>query len=149
MFAEYLQHVRKQRDAGAKEDEADYIERIGFLAVIRQMPVDHVKTGEANRQIHEKDDAPVQIPDDQAAGDGSEHRADQPRDGDEAHGADKFGFGEGPDNSEPPYRHHHGAAAALQNATRDQHVDVARYAAEKRPKREKADSGGEDPARAE
>src|SRR5579863_1430072 len=89
MFAEYLQHVRKQRDAGAKEDEADYIERIGFLAVIRQMPVDHVKTGEANRQIHEKDDAPVQIPDDQAAGDGSEHRADQPRDGDEAHGADK------------------------------------------------------------
>ena len=35
MFTEYLQHIRQQRDAGAKQDEADNIEGIGLFAVVR------------------------------------------------------------------------------------------------------------------
>ena len=40
MFAEHLQHIRQQRDAGAEQDEADNIERIRFFAVVRQMQID-------------------------------------------------------------------------------------------------------------
>ena len=29
VFAEHLQHIRKQRDAGAEEDESDEVERSG------------------------------------------------------------------------------------------------------------------------
>ena len=78
MFTEYLQHVRQQRDAGAEEDEPDHIERMGLLfAVVRQMEIDHQQTEDADRNIHEKDDSPVKIADDKAAGDGSEHGANQ------------------------------------------------------------------------
>ena len=71
------------------------IQRMGMLlAVIRQMQIDHVQADQADRDVHEEDDAPVKVADDQAAGDGSEHGADQAGDGDEAHGADQFGFGE-------------------------------------------------------
>ena len=149
MFAEYLQHIRQQRDAGAKEDEADNIEGIGLFAVVRQMQIDHEQTDEADRKVHEKDDSPVKISDDQAAGDGSEHGTNQTRDGDEAHGADEFGLGKRPHQGEPAHGHHHGSAAALQDAARDQHMDVARYAAEKRPQGEEADRGREHPARSE
>ena len=119
------------------------------FAVIRQMQIDQAQAGEADRQVHEEDHPPVKISDDQAAGDGSEHGPNQRRDGDEAHGADQLGFGEGPDQGEPSDRHHHGAAAALQNAIGDQHMDVVRDAAEKRPQRKNADGGGKHAARPE
>ena len=132
-----------------KRIEPDDIQRIGLLAIVRQMQIDHPQTDEADRNVDEKNDAPVKIADDQAAGDGPEHGADQARDRDEAHGADEFGFGERPHDGEPPDRHHHGAPAALQDAAGHQHVDVGRYAAEKRPESEQADGGGENAARSE
>ena len=88
MFAEDLQHVGQQCDAGAEQDEADDIERPGaLLAIVRQMQIDHQQTDQADRDVHEEDDSPVQVADDQAAGDGSEHRTDQGRYGHEAHRA--------------------------------------------------------------
>src|ERR1035441_3188360 len=119
MFTEYLQYIRQQRDAGAKEDEAYGIERIGLFAVVRQMQIDHAQTDEADRKVHEKDDSPMKISDDQAAGDGSEHGTNQSWDSYEAHGADEFGLSERPYHGEPSHRHHHGPSAALQDAARD------------------------------
>jgi hypothetical protein len=41
-------------------------------------------------------------------------------------------LGKCPHQGEPAYRHHHRSATALQKATRDEHVDVARYSAQTR-----------------
>ncbi len=126
MFAEDLQHIGQQRDAGAKENEADEIERIRFFAVIGQMQIDQDQAGEADGKIHEEDDPPVKVSDDEAAGDRSEHWADQTRDGDEAHGADELVLGERAHDGEASDGHHHGASAALQDAAGHQYVDVGR-----------------------
>ena len=66
VFAEHFQHIGQQRDAGAKQDEADNIERIGFFAIVRQMQIDQEQADQADRKVHEKDDPPVEISDDQA-----------------------------------------------------------------------------------
>ena len=50
---------------------------------------------------------------------------------------------------EPPHGHHHRPAAALQNSARDQHMNVARDAAEKRAQRENADRRREHAPRSE
>ena len=111
MFAEDFEHIGEQRDAGAEEDEADDIEGMACLfAVVGQMEIDHDEADEADGDIEEEDDAPVEVADDEAAGDGAEHGRDERGDGDEAHGADEFGFGEGADQREPADRDHHGAA---------------------------------------
>ena len=109
-----------------------------LFAIIGQMQINEDQTRQANRNIEEEDKAPMKIPDDQAAGDGAEHGSDQGWDGNKAHGAQQIGLGECSHQSEPAYRHHHGPAAALQDATRDQQMDVARYAAEKRTQGEEA-----------
>src|ERR1017187_1653517 len=128
MFAEDLQYIRQQSDAGAEENESDDIKRVGLLfAVVGQMQMDEDQACEADGDIEEEDEAPVQIADDEASGDGSEHRSYQGRDGDEAHGADEFGFGECSHQGEPADGDHHRSAAALQDAARDQQVNVARY----------------------
>ena len=119
------------------------------LAVVRQMQIDHQQTDQADRNIHEKDESPVKVSDDQAAGNRPEHRANQSGNGDEAHGADEFGFGKRSHQREPAHRHHHGSAAALQDAAGDEQMDVARYAAEKRSEGEEADRGRKHAARSE
>ena len=93
------------------------------------MQIDQNQPDQTDRDVKEEDHAPVQIADDQTAGDGTKHGSDQGRDGDEAHGAEEIGFGECPDQGKPAYGHHHGAAAALQDAAGNKDVDVARYAA--------------------
>ena len=90
MFAKHLQHVGKQCDAGSEKNQAGHIQRISMLAVIRQVQVNQDQTGEANRNIHEENQPPVQVSDDESAGDWSQHGADQTGDGDEAHGANQF-----------------------------------------------------------
>ncbi len=40
-----------------------------LLAIIRQMQVDEDQAGEPDGNVDEEDDAPVQVPDDEAAGD--------------------------------------------------------------------------------
>jgi hypothetical protein len=96
VFAKHFQHIRKQGDAGSEKNQPGHIQRIGALAVVRQVPVDHIQTGEANRNIHEENKPPVKVSDNQAAGDRSEHRANQTGDRDEAHGANQFGLSERP-----------------------------------------------------
>src|ERR1700686_3006839 len=113
------------------------------------MKINQAQTDEADRKVHEKNDSPMKISDNQSTGDWSEHGTNQTWDGDEAHGADEFGLSKRPYDGEPPHWHHHGSSAALQDAARDQHVDVGRYTAEKRSQREEADRGREHPARSE
>src|SRR5439155_22187316 len=129
----HFQHIRQQRDTAAEQDESDDIERMGvLLSIVREMPMDQIQTEQANRQVDEKDDSPMKVPNNETAGDGPEHGANQTGYGNEAHGADKLRFGECPHHGEPAHRQHHGAAAALQDAAGDEDVDVARNAAEKR-----------------
>ena len=109
----------------------------------------HPQADEADGNVDKKDDAPVEIVDDEAAGDGSEHGADESGDGDRGHGSDELGFGEGADDGEAADGHHHGASAALEDAEGYEDVDVGGDAAEKRAEAEQADGGGEDAAGAE
>ena len=50
-----------------------------LFAIIGQMQIDHQQTDEADRNIHEKDESPMKVSDDQTAGDRSQHGADQSR----------------------------------------------------------------------
>jgi len=95
------------------------------------MHIDHQQTQEADGYIHEKDESPMKVANDQAACDGAQHRANQTRNGDKAHGANEFGLGKGAHEGEPAYRHHHGSAAALQDSAGNQQMNVARHTAEK------------------
>ena len=132
MFPEYFQHVGQQGDPGTEEDEPNDIERVGVLfAIVRQMEIDHQQTEDADRDIHEKDEPPVKVSDDEATRDGSQHGANQAWNGDEAHGADELGFGKCAHQGQPAHRHHHGSAAALQDAAGHQQVNVGGDAAEK------------------
>ena len=150
VFAEHFEHVRKERDAGAEENEADDVERAGvFFAVVREMPIDQVQAQKANGEIDEEDDAPVKIADNEAADQRTEHGANQTGDGDEGHGPDEFGFGKRSHHGQPAHRDHHGAAAALEDAASHQNMDVAGEAAENRAEREEADGGRKHPAGAE
>src|SRR5271163_2002163 len=149
MFPEYLEHIGEQCYARTEEDEASNIERMSALAVIGEMQIDEQQAGEADRDIHEEDEAPMQVSDDQSAGNRSQHGADQCRNSYKAHGANKFGLGKGPHQGQAADRHHHGSAAALQHAKGDQQMDVAGHATEKRTQREKADSGCENAAGSE
>ena len=131
MLAEYLQHIRQQRHAGAEENEPDNVERLRILfAIVRQMQINQKQAGNSDWKIHKKYKSPLQVSDDKTAGDRPKHWADQTWNGDEAHGADELGFVERPHQGEPADRDHHGSAAALQDATGNQQMDVARYAAE-------------------
>src|SRR5277367_3646277 len=113
------------------------------------MQIDHQQADQSDGDVDEKDESPMQVADDQAAGDGPEHGTDQGGNGDEAHGANQFGFGERPHQGQAADRNHHGSANALQNAESDQQVDVAGHAAEERTQREDTDRGREDATGAE
>ena len=110
-----------------------------LFAVVRQMQIDEDQARESNRNIQEENDAPVKIADDQASGDRSEHGRHQGWYGNKAHGAQKIRLGECSHQGEPAHRHHHRAAATLQDAAGDQQMDVARYSAQKGPEGENAD----------
>src|SRR5271167_2345263 len=101
------------------------------------MQIDHQQPDEPNRNIHEKNESPVQISDDETARNRSKHGADQSWDRHKTHRADELGFRKGSHQSEPAYRHHHGSAAALQDAAGHKQMNVAGNAAKKRSQREK------------
>lgn len=105
--------------------------------------------GQADRNIHEEDHAPMQISYDQSAGYRPEHGGDQAGNRHETHSADQFGFRKGAHQSEVSHGHHHGSAATLQNTAGDQKMDVLGDAAEERSQRKDADGGGEHPPCAE
>ena len=150
MLAEDLQHVGHERNAAAEQHQADDIERVAVrLAVVRQVAIDEVDTQQADRHVDEEHSAPVEIGDDQAAGDGPDHRADHARHRHEAQDADEVGLVVGARQGHAADRHHHRAAGALQDAEGHQHLDVGREAAQHRAQGEKADGRGEDAPRAE
>jgi hypothetical protein len=76
MFAKYLQHIGQQRNTGPEQDQSRHIEGVGAFAVIRQVQVDQQQAGQTNRNIHEENEPPVKVSDDEAARDRSEHRTD-------------------------------------------------------------------------
>ena len=56
------------------------VERMALLlAVVRQVAIDEVDAQQADRDVDEEHPAPVEIGDDQAAGDRPDHRADHAR----------------------------------------------------------------------
>ncbi len=90
MFAEHFEHIGQERNTGAEEDEADDVERMSlFFAVVGQMQIDHDQADEANGNIEKENDAPMEVTDDEAAGDGSEHGSHKRGDGNEAHDANQ------------------------------------------------------------
>jgi len=150
MFAENFQHIRQQPDARAEQDQSGEVERMRMrLAIIRQMAQDQIEAEQTHRQVDEKNHPPLKIAHDETAGHRAEHRADQARDGHEAHRADEFGFGKRPHQRQPPHRHHHRAAEPLQDPARHEQMDAVRNAAEQRAEGERADRPREHPARAE
>src|ERR1700691_539749 len=94
VLAKHFQHIRKQRDARSEKNQPGYIERIGVFAVVRQMAVNQVQAKKPNRNIHEENEPPVKVSDDQAAENRPQHGSNQGGDGDEAHSANQFGLGE-------------------------------------------------------
>ena len=113
------------------------------------MEVDEDEANEADGDVEEEDEAPVEVVDDEAAGDGAEHGCHQCGDGDKAHGAKEVGFGEGADEGETADGDHHGAAHALEDSAGDERVDVGGETAEERAEGEDANGGGEDAAGSE
>jgi len=56
-----------------------------FVAIVGKMEIDQDQACESDRDVEEKDIAPMQVTDDEAAGDGPQHGRHQGGDGDEAH----------------------------------------------------------------
>src|SRR5271168_4399899 len=69
-LAEYLENVRQQRNPRTKQHQSNDVQRIvAQFAIVRQMPINHVETAQANWDIDEKNHAPMKISDDRAADD--------------------------------------------------------------------------------
>src|SRR5215469_2372084 len=78
VVAENLEHIREQRNAGAEEDQSDYIEWArSFLDVIRQMQVDQDQADNPDRNVEEEDDSPVEVSHDESARHRPQHGSDQ------------------------------------------------------------------------
>ena len=94
MFTEYLKYIGEQRDARAEQNQTNRIERVDMSSSrkIGQVQIDHQQPRQANRNIYEKNETPVEVSDDKATGNRSEHWADQCWNGDEAHHAYEFGL---------------------------------------------------------
>ena len=133
VLAEDLEDVGEEADAAAEEDASEDVQPgHAFGAVVREAAHDEGEAEEADRDVDEEDDPPVEVADDEAAGDGPEHRPDERRDRHERHRAHEVGLLERAHDREAPDRHHERAAHALQDPERDEDVDVRREAAEER-----------------
>src|SRR5205814_5551150 len=67
VIAKDFQHIGEKREPRAEEDETYSIERLGALAIVRQLHPDKRQSGNAHRYIEEEDRAPMKIRDDEAA----------------------------------------------------------------------------------
>ncbi len=121
MLAEHLEDVGQERDPAAEEGQPHVVELLDALdAIVGQVPVDQEQAGQAERDIEKEDQPPVEVPDDQPAGQRTQHRSDERGDRHEGHRADQLRSREGPDHGEPAHGHHHRASHALQDSKRDQ-----------------------------
>ncbi len=116
------------------------------LAIVRQIALHEVEAEQAYRDVHEEHDAPVEVGHDQAARDRADHRADQARDGDEAHGAHEVGLAEGAREGHAADRHHHRAARTWITRQAMSISMLVAEAAQDRAHGEQADGRGEDAA---
>ena len=74
MLTKHFQNVRQERDARAKQNQSDRVERMGVgFPIVREMPIDQIQTQQANRQVDEKNDSPMKVAHDKTADDGTEH----------------------------------------------------------------------------
>src|ERR1700678_249912 len=96
-------------------------------AIVRQMQINEDQTRDPDRDVEKKNEAPMKIADDESPRDRAEHRGDQGGYGDKTHRAQQVRLRKGSHQGEPAYRDHHRSAATLQDATRDEHMNVARY----------------------
>ena len=150
MFAKHLQRPRQQRNAAAEIDQPQHI-KLGHMlgAVIGQVQIDHDQSDDADRHVHEKDHVPCRDRNDEAAQRRTNQRANQRRDRHKTHRAQQLGLGEGAHQRQPPNRHHHRPAHALQQPKHHQRRHAARKAAQDRANGENRDCAGKHPPRAE
>jgi hypothetical protein len=77
VLAEDLEDIREQRHACAEQYQPGRIERRRkLLMVVRQVAVHEIEARQPNRDVQEEDDPPVEVADDEAAGERAEHRPD-------------------------------------------------------------------------
>ena len=91
----------------------------------------------------------MEIGRDEASQRGSEHRAEQGRDGEVADGLDIVGLRDGLEDDDASDRHHQGAPYALNEAGCHEREERARHGAQKRARREHQDRRAKHRARAE
>src|ERR1700738_2326021 len=68
VLAEYLEHIGKQGNARAEQNQADDIQGIVLACdVIRQVPIHQYQPGKPDRNVDEENDAPMKVVDDDPA----------------------------------------------------------------------------------
>ena len=133
-----------------KRISPDDIERrsVGF-AIVGQVQVDQNESDDADGDVQKKDYAPMEVVDDETAGDRAEHGGDERGDGDETHDANEVRLGERSHQREAANGDHHGTAHALHDTKSNKKMDAGGDAAEKRTERKETDGGCEDAASSE
>src|SRR5664280_2241535 len=100
-------------------------------------------------QVDDEDPAPGRIGAQHASDGRSDDRRDERRPGEKRDRLDQLGLGGGPEHDEPPDRHHHRAAHALQDPGRGQHRQAGGQCAAGGGQGENRDRRHEDAARTE
>ena len=142
------EHEQRQPQSGLRE--ADPVEiQAAFLADVGDEECGEHDAEDADRDVDPEDPRPARIGRHEAADRRSKYRAEQAGHGEPGEGGDEFRLADGAQDHQPPDRHHHGAADALDDAGEDQHLHRACRAAEHRAHREDEDGDTEDVPRPE
>ena len=120
-----------------------------FLAQVLNEPERQEHAKNADRDVDPENPAPVEIGGDEAAERRPGDRTDQRRHGEIGHRADEIALGHAAQQHEPPDRHHHRPAEALEHARRYESRKRSRGAAQDRAESENDDRAAEHRARAE
>ena len=128
---------QKGGKAGADEQKAPGVEGPSFLgADIGDQDRDQPHTQHGQRHVDPEDPAPVPIGRQIAAKGRADHRADQGGHGQPGQRLYHAIAGHGAQQDQPPHRHHHRPADALQHTRRHQLAQALRQTAGHRPQRE-------------
>src|SRR5262249_7773134 len=137
VLAEDFQNIGKQSDSRSEQDQPNDIEwEFLFLTVVRQMQKDQNQAGNADRYVDEENVTPMQVPDNQPAGERTQRRTDQRGNRDEAHGANEFRFVERAYQREASDGNHHRSTETLEYAAEHEELNVGGKSTEKRPQGE-------------
>src|SRR5579862_1493314 len=100
------------------------------------MQIDHDQADDSDGNVEEENHAPVEVGNDKSTGDWSEHGSDQGWYRYKAHDLNEVGFGEGPDQGQSAYRNHQRSTHALEDAARDEQMNIVAESAQQRAQRE-------------